>query len=480
MTGPVRRGYGAENSFTLAFLNNFRHNKGVTITILGTGYVGLTTAVLFAHANHTVYAVEPNKERLNTIKSGRSFFYEEGIDELVASALRTGRFFPTDSYDDSVSSSDIVISCVGTPDNPDGSSNLSYVFNAARDAIERLKDGAIFVQKSTVPVGTGQKLKKIIETAGKNIAYVSNPEFLSESTAIADSLFYDRLVVGGDDEKAMNTVLAAYKTIEARREEIANIAGITPQNKPMRHITTTLNSAELIKVTANSILALKISYANSIAKLADKAGADIIEVMDAVGADDRIGRHFLNAGRGYGGGCFPKDVSGLIASGLEYGVDLEIMQAAQSVNESMAGYVVEKMKEALGGDLTGKKIAVLGLAFKANTSDTRRSPGVKIANIIAKAGAQAYAYDPVAMEEAKSDLHRNITPSTSLEEAITGADATLIATNWPEFLHYPAAEYARHMAGTLFFDAVNGYNKGQIQTANLQYIGVGRNGVVNT
>lgn len=448
----------------------------MTITILGTGYVGLTTAVLFTHAGHTVYAIEPNKERLDIIKSGRSFFYEKGIDELVSSALETGRFFPTDSYDESVEQSEVVISCVGTPDNPDGSSNLTYIYAAARDAIARLRDGAIFVQKSTVPVGTGEKLKKIIATSGKNIPYVSNPEFLSESTAVADSLFYDRLVVGGDDGDALRTILDLYKTIEDKRNDMAAIAGITPLDKPMRHITTTLNSAELIKVSANSLLALKISYANSIAKLADKAGADIKEVMDAVGADERIGKHFLNAGRGYGGGCFPKDVSGLIASGLEYGVDLEIMQAAQSLNESMAGYIVEKMQDAMHGSLQSKKVAVLGLSFKANTSDTRRSPGIKIANMLCKAGADVSVYDPKAIEEAEPELHRRARIADSTEDCITDADAVLVATNWQEFLEYEPRLLAEKMRSDLFIDAINGYNVTDIEAAGLRYIGVGRNG----
>lgn len=448
----------------------------MTITILGTGYVGLTTAVLFTHAGHKVYAIEPNKERLDIIKSGRSFFYEQGIDELVSSALETGRFFPTDSYDECVEQSNVVISCVGTPDNPDGSSNLTYIYTAARDAIARLRDGAIFVQKSTVPVGTGEKLKKIIAASDKDIPYVSNPEFLSESTAVADSLFYDRLVVGSDDKQALQAILDLYKTIEEKRLDMAEIAGITPLDKSMRHITTTLNSAELIKVSANSLLALKISYANSIAKLADKAGADIREVMDAVGADERIGKHFLSAGRGYGGGCFPKDVSGLIASGLEYGVDLEIMQAAQALNDSMAGYIVEKMQNAMNGSLKGKKIAVLGLSFKANTSDTRRSPGIKIANILCKAGAEVFVYDPKAIEEAEPELHRRIAIADSIESCISDTDAVLVATNWQEFLEYPATDIASHMSGALFIDAINGYDIEAVESAQLQYIGVGRSG----
>jgi len=225
--------------------------------------------------------------------------------------------------------------------------------------------------------------------------------------------------------------------LERFRDHIAHIARVPTGARGDKYIATGLNSAELIKVSSNAFLALKISFANSIAILADKAGADVVEVMDAVGADNRIGRAFLNAGRGYGGGCFPKDVSGLISSGLEYGVDLEIMQAAQAQNQLMPGYVVDKLQDAVG-QLTGKRIAVLGLAFKAGTSDVRKSPGVAIANKLKEAGADVISYDPQANEEAASDLHDDVKQVETIDEAIKGADAAVIATEWSEILKYPA------------------------------------------
>lgn len=444
-----------------------------TITVLGAGYVGLTSAALFAHAGYKVYLIEPNPERLSIIKKGRSFFYEEGLDPLIELAIQTKNLIPTNSYEKSIPESSVVFSCVGTPDNPDGSSNLTYVFDAAAQTMKYAKPGLVYVQKSTVPVGTGRKIEAQFDENKKKIDYVSNPEFLREGTALYDTLFFDRVVVGGDDRESVDKVIDIYMELEQYRDHIAHIARIPTGSRGDQYIATTLNSAELIKVTSNAFLALKISFANSIAILADKAGADVVEVMDAVGADNRIGRAFLNAGRGYGGGCFPKDVSGLIASGLDYGVDLEIMQAAQAQNNKMPGYIIDRLQDTLGESLKGKRIAVLGLAFKANTSDTRRSPGIAIANQLADYGAIVAAYDPQGMHEAKHDLTDEIILTESIDEAVTGADAVIIATEWKEFLDYPATDLAKHMKGTLVFDAVNQYSALTTRSAGLTYLGVG-------
>ena len=442
--------------------------------MLGAGYVGLTTAALLAHAGYTVYALEPNPERLDVIKQGKSFFFEEGLDAIIKAALDRGTLIPTDSYADSVPRSHIVFSSVGTPDNPDGSSNLTYVFAAAREAAAHLAPGSIYVQKSTVPVGTGTRIEAVFTELGASIHYVSNPEFLREGTALHDTLYFDRVVAGGNDSQAVDEVLAVYRQLETWRDTIATAAGIKPTTQTGQYISTSLNSAELIKVTANAFLALKISFANSIAKLSDEVGADIVDVMDAVGADKRIGRAFLQAGRGYGGGCFPKDVSGLIASGLDHGVELEIMHAAQAVNSSMPGYIVEKLLTSCDGNLSGKKVAVLGLAFKAGTSDVRRSPGIALANTILRTGAQVTTYDPQALGEAEEKLHDGIVQFDSLEKAIAGVDVVIIATEWPEIIHYSAQRYAEAMQGTLFVDAINHFDIATVQQAGLRYIGVGR------
>lgn len=447
------------------------------ITILGTGYVGLTSAAFFAAAGFKTYVIDVNPTRLQAVKEGRSFFYEDGLDPLIAEGVKNGRLIPTSEYAEAVPESDVVFSCVGTPDNPDGSSNLTYVFAAAKEAAQHLKEGAVYVQKSTVPVGTGAEVKTLLDDQARNLHYASNPEFLREGTALHDSLWFDRIVVGGHDETAINTVTSIYKRVHEKRDEIAKIAGLPiPAHPPKgEYIITSLNSAELIKVSSNAFLALKISFANSIAKLADASNADVREVMDAVGADPRIGRAFLNAGRGYGGGCFPKDVSGLISSGVQHGVDMEIMQAVSAVNESMPGYIAEKLKRALGNNLRGRRITVLGLSFKAGTSDTRRSPGVALANIFSRAGAKTTVHDPEALEEAKEDLRRNIILAEDMENALSGSDAVLIATDWPVLLDYPLEDYAKHLSGAgILVDCMNRFDARAVQDAGLQYIGVGR------
>lgn len=449
--------------------------KVETITVLGAGYVGLTTAAIFANSGYRVYLIEPDPNRLKIIKTGKSFFFEQGIDPLIEKAVKENSLIPTDSYEQAVPQSQLIFSCVGTPDNPDGSSNLSYVFSAAEATAKLMKPGTTYIQKSTVPVGTGQKVSELISQKQSDFSYVSNPEFLREGTALSDSLYFDRIVVGGNNHTANQKVLDIYVSIETGRDKIARLAEIPVKETSGEYIETNLNGAELVKVTANAFLALKISFANSIAKLADQAGADINEIMDAVGADRRIGRAFLGAGRGYGGGCFPKDVSGLISSAEEHGVDMPIMAAATDVNESMAGYIANKAKDLLG-TLEGKQIAVLGLAFKAGTSDSRRSPGVKLANILDKNGATVYAYDPEANGEAKEDLRSGVRVAKSVKEATKNSDAVFVATKWPEFLSYDLPKLADNMEGNLFVDAENAYNIEGVEKAGLQYIGVGRNG----
>lgn len=444
-----------------------------TITVLGAGYVGLSTAALLAHAGYKVYAIEPNKERLDVIKQGRSFFFEDGLDPVIKAAMDAGNLIATDSYAEAIPESSVVFSSVGTPDNPDGSSNLSYVFEAAEEAAKYLKPGSIYVQKSTVPVGTGRKIEALFLELDKKISYVSNPEFLREGTSLYDTLFFDRVVVGGDSKQAVRKVTDIYKKLEKNRDEIAKLASIHTGSHSGEYINTSLNSAELIKVTSNAFLALKISFANSIAILSDKVGADIKEVMNAVGADHRIGRKFFNAGRGYGGGCFPKDVSGLIASGLEEGVDLEIMQAAQTVNEAMPGYVIDKLQQEVGDSLEGKNVAVLGTAFKAGTSDVRKSPGITIANLLQRAGASVTTYDPQAYEETTRELRRGIKQVKSIEAATKGADVVIIATEWPELVKYPPEKYAQLLRHPILVDAVNHFDVDTVRSAGLKYIGIG-------
>ncbi len=448
-------------------------DKSKTITILGTGYVGLTAAVLFAHTGYKVYAVDVNQSHLKAVRSGRSFFYEEGIDRLIKPAVKNGLLVPTDSYKDSIPASKFVFSCVGTPDNPDGSSNLDFVYQAAETAAKYMGNSSIYIQKSTVPVGTGAKVGTIIGKINRHIPYLSNPEFLREGTAIKDYLSGDRIVIGGSDSSAGAELEALYENLFVKRSVIAQMANISIDPAKPRYIHTGLESAELIKVTSNAFLALKISFANSIAKLADHTNADITEVMNAVGADNRIGGAFLNAGRGYGGGCFPKDVSGLIASATEHGVDLPIMVAASDVNESMPGYIANKLLYELGS-FENKTIAVLGLAFKSGTSDARQSPGVKLANILSHSGASVRAFDPKSNHEVSIDLLKEIKIAASAEEAFDGCDAVCIATDWPLFTQYNLVTLAMRLRTKVLVDCMNSFDIDEVRNAGLAYIGVGR------
>ncbi len=447
-----------------------------TISIIGCGYVGLTTAAILANCGYKVYAIEKNPERLKTIKSGQSFFYENGIDSLIASGISNGNLICTDTYKESIPNSEIIFSCVGTPDNQNGSPNLTYVFEAARQVSEYIKPDTLYVQKSTVPVGTGLKIKAIFEKNNIQAMYVSNPEFLREGSAISDSLWFDRVVVGGDSEHSSRKIIDIYKTIEYKSPVLAQIADIPTPNEVQKpdYIATSCNSAELIKVTANAFLALKISFANSIAKLADNADADVVDVMQAVGADKRIGKAFLQAGRGYGGGCFPKDVSGLIHSASEYKVKLGIMEAASELNDSMPQYIVEKAKDALGGSFHNKKAAVLGLAFKTGTSDARCSPAVMIANILATSGAQVKAFDPKANTEAQKDTESSIIITESLEAAVENVDCIFVATDWPEFINMNLDEITQLSQASVFVDCMNRFNPEKTISLGLIHIGVGR------
>ena len=441
-----------------------------TISVIGSGYVGVTTAAIASNAGYTVHLIDINPDRIKVLKSGKSFFYEEGIDALIKHGVENKTLLPSTEYE-GIRESQLVISCVGTPDNPDGSSNLEYVFAAAKTACDYLQPGSVYVQKSTVPVGTGSQVKKILP---KTTPYVSNPEFLREGTAVSDTLFFDRIVTGGDDSSALELVLDLYRAFEENRDEIANRANIERSGDDGLYIKTNLESAELIKVTANAFLALKISFANSIAKLADKSGADIVDVMDAVGADRRIGRAFLNAGRGYGGGCFPKDVSGLITSASEHGVDMPIMTAATDVNTSMPGYIANKVQEALDGSLKGKTVAVLGLAFKAGTSDARRSPGVALANLLDKLEVNVQAYDPEANEEAEPDLRQGINIVSELNEAIQNTDAIIFAVDWNQFKDFDFTKLSSLKNKPVVVDAMNMFTPSDISDNGLLYLGVGR------
>ncbi|MBI4034526.1 UDP-glucose/GDP-mannose dehydrogenase family protein [Candidatus Saccharibacteria bacterium] len=429
------------------------------VTVIGAGYVGLVTATLLAEAGIKTHILDLASPKIKTIKRGRAPFFEPGLDELVAKTIKNNRLLATTSYRQAVPSSEIIFCCVGTPDKKDGSSNLGYVHKALRTAAGLAADGVVFVQKSTVPAGTGQSLIKTINkmAPGLQFSYVSNPEFLREGSAITDSRHPDRVVLGGDSPAAIRRVAGLYRLI----------------TKPgAKYLQTSLESAELIKVTANAFLALKISFANSIAKLAGQTGADIKSVMDGVGLDKRIGRAFLNAGRGYGGGCFPKDVAGLIAAAAQSGADMTIMESVVKVNNSMPNYVVKRLSDQLGAK-TGQLVAVLGLSFKAGTSDSRRSPAVAISNLLADCGYRVTTYDPKAVI-ANRQLKTAVKRLPNLPAALKGVAAVVVATDWPEFVNLDWSNVKGQMAGDLVLDAMNCLDDAAVTKAGLRYTGIGR------
>ncbi len=458
-----------------------------TITIIGTGYVGLSSAAIFSNAGYKVYALDVDENKINIIKTGKSHFYELGLDYFIKKGIDDGNLIPTTSYEESILNSTIAISCVGTPDNPDGSHNMSYIFSSAESTAKLAKDGLLYVQKSTVPVETGNKVIEHIKKISPNLKfdYVSNPEFLREGSAVFDTLNMDRIVVGGNNKEPRARLMAVYKSVDelsksADMSKISEYAGLSlPKIKTFnttpfeeRVVETNLESAELIKVSANAFLSLKISFANSIAKLCDKTNADVNEVMDGIGMDHRIGRAFLYAGRGYGGGCFPKDVSGLLAVAKEHNTQLEIMEASVKVNETMPEYILDKIKSQIG-NLKQRKVAFLGLSFKAGTSDTRKSQAIGLANLLANECTVVNAYDPEAIEEAKHTLHQDVNIVDSLESALKGTDLIVLGTDWPIFKDIEMYKNV-YKPGMAIVDGMNALDKEELIKIGYIYMGVGR------
>jgi UDPglucose 6-dehydrogenase len=450
-----------------------------TITIVGSGYVGTTLAAILASSGYKTYALDIDQNKINILKQGKSFFFELGLDELIRRGVESGNFIPTTSYEEAIPEADIIFSCVGTPDNADGSSNLSYVFSAVESSAKLAKQGVIYVQRSTVPVGTGRKNIELFKKNNPELDfhYVSNPEFLREGAAVYDTINPNRVVVGGDNTSALDQVLNVFKNIEKFAKildtsDFSEFAGTYVEDSELNkveYIKTGQESAELIKVTSNAFLATKISFANSIAMLADKHNADVNEVMDGVGFDKRIGRAFLYAGLGYGGGCFPKDVSGLISAFEEAGINNPILDGVAEVNYEMPKYFMSKIQS----ELPSGKIAVLGLSFKPGTSDTRKSQSIALANMLVEKGYEVTAYDPEGEEEAKVDLHEKVNLNDGFKEAVKDVDAIVIGTEWPEFINADWSEIKNFMKGNLVFDGRNRLDSVKLERLGFKYVGIG-------
>jgi UDPglucose 6-dehydrogenase len=427
----------------------------MNIAIVGSGYVGLVTGTCFAEVGHRVICVDNDLKKVHQLQDGLIPIYEPGLEELVKKNVASGRLSFTASIGEAVDASKVIFIAVPTPPQPDGSVDLSFVEGVAREIAVHIKEYKIVVDKSTVPVKTGEKVAQTIARVnpGADIDVVSNPEFLREGSAVEDLMNPDRIVVGVSSDRAIPAMKEIY----------------TPFNAPI--MFTDLNSAELIKHAANSFLALKISYINAVAAICEASGANVERVADGMGADKRIGRSFLNAGIGYGGSCFPKDISAFIRISRELGYQFHLLEEVEKINADQKERFLKKIREALWV-LRQKKIGVLGLAFKGNTDDVRSSVAISVVQQLIAEGAEVRAYDPKAMEKAKALVPQAIMVEKP-EDVADGADALLVLTEWNEFksLDYPALK--KKMLSPLLFDGRNLLSREEMRAAGFTYTGIG-------
>ncbi|MFP6875060.1 MAG: UDP-glucose/GDP-mannose dehydrogenase family protein [Verrucomicrobiales bacterium] len=429
------------------------------VSIIGSGYVGLTTGACFAENGHQVTCVDNDPEKIATLLAGRIPIYEPGLEEIVKRNVNSGRLRFTASTEDGVDHGDIVFIAVPTPPQPDGSVDLSFIEKVAREIAAVLKDYRVIVDKSTVPVKTGEKVAETVRRYAKEgveFDIVSNPEFLREGCAVDDLMNPDRIVIGTSSDRALGYMQELYK----------------PFSAPV--LVTDINSAELIKHAANSFLALKISYINAIASICEQSGADVDKVAEGIGSDKRIGRHFLNAGIGYGGSCFPKDVAAFIAISEQLGVPFNLLKEVEVINRRQLDRFVDSIREKLWV-LQEKKIALWGLTFKPDTDDTRESVAIRLAEKLIAENAKVTAYDPKGMANAR--LHPvggKLGYADSALAATEGAEALVIATDWPEFAAVDFDVLKSNMATPLIFDGRNLLDPETMRKIGFSYSGIGR------
>lgn len=429
----------------------------MNIGVVGTGYVGLVAATCFADAGHNMVCVDSSAEKLALLKAGKVPFYEPGLEDLFGRSRHRMKF--VDSISEATKDCQVLFIAVGTPELPDGSADMEPTFRVLKEICNAAKSKKIVVLKSTVPIGTAVKAREYCQTHSKNeIEVVSNPEFLRQGAALEDFLRPDRVVIGCQTEETQNVMREIYEPF-------------LRNGKPILFMDNT--SAEMVKYAANSFLALKISFINEIALLADRLGADVDRVREGFTSDNRINPAFFNPGIGYGGSCFPKDVRALIFTGKQVGLDLKLLQAADDVNERQKALLTERLYQRFG-DLQGKKIAVWGLAFKPRTDDVRRAPSVKIIEDLIRHGATVSAFDPVATENAKKACLASFETTDSALEAAKGADALLVVTEWPEFKGVDLQQLKSHLKQPIIFDGRNIFDPSKMANLGFEYYGVGR------
>ncbi len=450
------------------------------VAVLGTGYVGLTTAVSLAYLGHEVVGVDVDEAKVAALRRGELPFFEPYLKELMALAGPRLRF--TTHPEEGIPEAQVVFIAVGTPSLPDGSPDLSQVRGAAEAVGRYLGEGfTVVVNKSTVPVGSGNYVEALVRRAFQEarggelngrFAVASNPEFLREGQALYDSLYPDRIVVGAEDRRAIEVLRELYEPI---LEQSFTPLPFLPRPERMGavpFITTDLASAEVIKYGANAFLALKISFINELARLAEKVGADIREVARGIALDSRIGPRFLGAGLGWGGSCFPKDTAALLAMGREYGLSLPITEAARRVNDGQREWVLEKLLSELK-TLKGRTIALLGLAFKPHTDDLRESPALELAKRLLDRGAFVRAHDPVALPRAKREVALSLEYAETPGDLLRGVDAVVLATDWPEYRTWPWADLKPLMHTPLVVDGRNFLDGKALAALGYRYLGMG-------
>ncbi|WP_447724274.1 UDP-glucose dehydrogenase family protein [Sphingomonas koreensis] len=432
------------------------------IAMIGTGYVGLVSGACFSDFGHDVVCVDKDARKIELLHQNVMPIYEPGLAELVASNVQAGRLSFTTDLTEGVKGADAVFIAVGTPSRRgDGHADLSYVFAAAEEIVAALEGPAVIVTKSTVPVGTGDEVERIVERIApeKGIKVVSNPEFLREGAAIEDFKHPDRVVVGSEDEGASEVMRGIYRPLSLN------------QSAPV--MFTGRRTAELIKYAANAFLAVKITFINEIADLCEQVGADVQEVSRGIGMDNRIGRKFLNAGPGYGGSCFPKDTLALLKTADDNETPLRIVEATVQVNDQRKRAMGRKVIKAMGGDVRGKTVAILGLTFKPNTDDMRDAPSIAIIQTLQDAGANVKAFDPEGVEQAKLVI-KDVEFSASPYAAAEGADALVIVTEWDAFRALDLGRMKSLLNTPLLIDLRNIYPAAEAERAGFHLIGIGK------
>ncbi len=429
----------------------------MNISVIGTGYVGLGTAAVFAELGNNVVGADIDEGKIKKLNRGIMPIFEPGLKEMVLRNMKGKRLRFTSDNKEAIQHGEVIFVCVGTPPRATGETDLKYILSVAKEIAETINTYKVIVHKSTVPVETGEKVKKIIKENLKNdveFDVVSNPEFLREGTAISDTLNPDRIVIGAESERAVGIMKQIYSSIKA----------------PM--IITDIKSAELIKHASNAFLSTKISFINSVARICEISGADVEKVAEGMGYDKRIGRSFLNAGIGYGGFCFPKDVQAFIKIAENYGYDFQLLKATNNINEDQKKHFLKKIKDKLK-TIDGKTIGVLGLAFKPNTDDMRFAASTYIIPELQKSGAKIKAYDPEAMQKSKEIL-KDVEYCDDPYEVSAGADALVILTEWNEFREIDMGKIRDLLKNPIVIDGRNIYDPEEMRQKGIYYASIGR------